>query len=48
VVASPNKLQALAGRGLVLDTGDAELNKAWQGLIKVTTGYEQTQLYYVG
>ena len=47
-VASPNKLQALAGRGLVLDTGDAELNKAWQGLIKVTTGYEQTQLYYVG
>jgi predicted polyphosphate/ATP-dependent NAD kinase len=48
MVASPSKLQALAGRGLVLDTGDVELNKAWQGLIKVTTGYGQQQLYYVG
>jgi len=48
VVVSPNKLQALGGRGLVLDTGDVELNKAWQGLINVTTGYDQQQLYYVG
>ena len=48
VVASPNKLQALGGRALILDTGDAALNKAWQGLINVTTGYEQQQLYYVG
>ena len=48
VVASPNKLQALEGRALMLDTGDIALNKAWQGLINVTTGYEQVQLYYVG
>jgi len=48
VVASPQKLQQLQGRALVLDTGDAELNQAWQGLIKVTTGYQQEQLYYVG
>lgn len=48
VVASPNKLKSLAGRALVLDTGDALLNKAWQGLIKVTTGYDQQQLYYLG
>ena len=48
VVATPHKLKSLEGRALVLDTGDAALNKAWQGLIKVTTGYEQEQLYYVG
>ena len=48
VVATPHKLKSLEGRALVLDTGDASLNKAWCGLIKVTTGYEQEQLYYVG
>lgn len=48
VVATPHKLKSLEGRALVLDTGNADLNQAWQGLIKVTTGYEQEQLYYVG
>lgn len=48
VVATANKLKNLEGRALVLDTGDADLNQAWRGLIKITTGYEQEQLYYVG
>jgi predicted polyphosphate/ATP-dependent NAD kinase len=47
VVATANKLQALAGRALRLDTGDAELNQQWRGLIQVTTGYQQRQLYYL-
>lgn len=48
VVATPNKLKALDGRALRLDTGDSALNREWQGLVTVTTGYEQQQLYYLG
>ena len=33
VVATPNKLNELAGRALRLDTGDAALNQQWRGLI---------------
>jgi predicted polyphosphate/ATP-dependent NAD kinase len=47
VVATPNKLNELAGRALRLDTGDAVLNQQWRGLMSVTTGYQQQQLYYV-
>ena len=47
VVATPSKLNDLAGRALRLDTGDAELNQQWRGLISVTTGYQQQQLYYL-
>ena len=47
IVATANKLQALAGRSIRLDTGDAALNKEWQGLIAVTTGYQQQQLCYL-
>ena len=47
VVATPNKLTELSGRALRLDTGDAALNQQWRGLISVTTGYQQRQLYYV-
>ena len=47
VVATPNKLNELAGRALRLDTGDAALNQQWRGLISVTTGYQQRQLYYL-
>lgn len=47
VLATPGKLEQLAGRPLRLDTGDAELDKTWSGLWAVTTGYEQSALYRV-
>ncbi|NVK25558.1 MAG: ATP-NAD kinase family protein [Gammaproteobacteria bacterium] len=48
VVATKTKLQALSGRPLVADTGDAELDKSLSGFIKVTTGYRDQVLYPVG
>lgn len=47
VLASPNKLEALAGRPLRLDTGDADLDRAWSGRWPVITGYQQSMWYPV-
>ncbi len=38
VVATPAKLAALGGRPLLVDTGDAELDRALAGFITVITG----------
>lgn len=48
VVATKTKLQALAGRPLIADTGDQVLDKALSGHIKVITGYKDQVLYPVG
>ena len=48
VVATKNKLQALNGRPLVVDTGDVELDKMLSGPVKVVTGYHDQVLYPVG
>ncbi len=45
VVGTRTKLKSLQGRPLLIDTDDAELDKAWSGLIEVITGYEDC-LYY--
>jgi len=47
VLATHAKLEALDGRPLRLDTGDAALDEAWSGLWPVTTGYQQQVLYAV-
>ncbi len=47
IVATHAKLKALNGRPLLVDTYDEELNKSLCGLIKVTTGYEESVLYRV-
>lgn len=47
VLATHAKLEALAGRPLRLDTGDAELDAAWSGLWPLLTGYGQEVLYAV-
>lgn len=47
VLATPAKLERLAGRPLRLDTGNAALDDAWSGLWTVITGYEQSVLYRV-
>jgi predicted polyphosphate/ATP-dependent NAD kinase len=48
VLATKTKLKNLAGRPLLIDTGDPELDEGWQGYIKVITGYRDTVLYRLG
>ncbi|SHI08723.1 ATP-NAD kinase family protein [Ferrimonas marina] len=45
LVASKSKLEALTGRPMVADTGDAELDRALSGHYKIITGYRDAVLY---
>lgn len=47
VVATKEKLEALEGRPLITDTGDAALDKQLAGLIAVTTGYHDKTMVAV-
>jgi predicted polyphosphate/ATP-dependent NAD kinase len=47
IVASPEKLAALRGHPLRLDTGDPELDEDLKGYYKVHTGYGRRTLYKV-
>lgn len=47
VVATKTKLNALEGRPLIVDSGDAALNKQLAGVIPVITGYHDSVLYRV-
>lgn len=47
VLATPTKLQALGGRPLRLDSGDAALDRDWSVRWCVLTGYQQTLWYPV-
>lgn len=47
VVATKSKLQALVGRPLIVDSGDARVNETLSGLITVVTGYQEQVLYPV-
>lgn len=47
VLATKTKLNALAGRPLIVDSGDARTNDMLAGLIRVHTGYEDSVLYRV-
>ncbi len=48
VIATKEKLLALAGRPLLVDTGDEALNEELRGYFKVTTGYRDYTMYKVG
>ncbi|UTF61374.1 ATP-NAD kinase family protein [Gilvimarinus sp. DA14] len=48
VVATAEKLKALDGRPLLVDTNDPELDRALAGVMSVTTGYQTQVLYPVG
>jgi predicted polyphosphate/ATP-dependent NAD kinase len=48
VIATTEKLQALNGRPLQLDTNDPALDRQLAGLLPVITGYQQHVLYPVG
>ena len=47
IVASPDKLAALRGHPLRMDTGDSELDESLKGYYKVRTGYGRRTLYKV-
>ena len=48
LIATKAKLQQLAGRPLLADTGDAALDQQLQGLIPVLTGYNDYVMYRLG
>jgi predicted polyphosphate/ATP-dependent NAD kinase len=48
IIATPEKLLALAGRPLLVDSNDAELDQMFSGFIPVVTGYRETVLYPIG
>jgi predicted polyphosphate/ATP-dependent NAD kinase len=47
VVSLVQKLNALRGRPLLVDTGDPVLDKTLTGYISVTTGYHEKVIYQV-
>ncbi len=47
IIASPDKLAAMKGHPLRMDTGDPELDKELKGYYKVRTGYGRRTLYKV-
>lgn len=47
VAATKNKLAALGGRPLLVDTGDEAVNRALSGYYRVVTGYREAALYKV-
>jgi len=47
IVASPEKLAALGGRTLLVDTGDEDLDGELSGYHKVVTGYARRSVYKV-
>ena len=48
IIATPDKLHALNGRPIRVDTGDAALDKSLVGMTQVITGYDEQTLYRVG
>lgn len=48
VIATPEKLHALQGQPIRVDTGDEQLNEELCGMIQVVTGYDEHTLYRVG
>ena len=48
IIATPEKLQALNGRPIRVDTGDEQLNHELYGMTQVVTGYDQHTLYKIG
>ena len=48
LIATRGKLRTLEGRALLVDSGDPDLDKQWQGYMPVLTGYDEHVLYPVG
>lgn len=48
VVATRSKLKSFSQRPLVMDSGDADLDREWQGYIPVITGFDDVVFYPLG
>ncbi|MFT7492359.1 MAG: putative polyphosphate/ATP-dependent NAD kinase, partial [Pseudohongiellaceae bacterium] len=48
VIATKAKISALAGRPLIVDSGDNDLDSEFSGTIEVTTGFKDYIIYPVG
>lgn len=48
VIAARGKILALNGRPLLVDTNDPELDKSFNGFMRVITGYNEAIMYPVG
>lgn len=48
LLATKTKIQALAGRPLISDSGDAELDQQLSGMIRVLCGYNDYVMYRLG
>jgi len=48
IVATPGKLASLKGKPLLVDTGDAELDRELSGYYRVITGFGRRAVYRVG
>lgn len=48
VISTKAKITALAGRPLIVDSGDNDLDQSFAGTIEVTTGYQDQIIYPVG
>lgn len=48
IIATPSKLEELNGRPLLIDSNDAQLDKAWQGYHPVIVGYNESVMYPLG
>lgn len=48
VISTKAKISALEGRPLIVDSGDNELDDAFNGTIEVTTGFQDQIIYPVG
>lgn len=48
IIATPEKIHALQGSPIRVDTGDAELDHALYGMAKIITGYDEHTLYRIG
>jgi predicted polyphosphate/ATP-dependent NAD kinase len=48
IVATRTKLLSLQQRPLVMDSGDPDLDRDWQGYVPVLTGFDDTVFYPLG
>lgn len=48
VISVPEKIHALKGQPIRVDTGDAKLDEELYGMIQLTTGYDEHTFYRIG
>jgi predicted polyphosphate/ATP-dependent NAD kinase len=47
LISTADKIYALNGRPLLVDTGDQEMDKQLSGYVQVVTGYKERMVYKI-